>query len=278
MSTDKMFHCTQLSKEYNEHPIFDELSYISNCYKHISYASIGFIPSGYDVKSLLNIDTYIMSSIRGTIHSIQLLLKNGLINDAFAIARKYFDEILFDIYQSVKREDYNHNDIHHILYINQELQRWRESTIRIPKIDVQIKYLQSAITTKDLMALFDFSKKGKYHKIRQYLDDNTHMCSYLHLLKNDNQIFNSNRINYLNRIKQYLIDLFVFHLSAIFVLHGQYMMASDFRDCIDLGLIPPEGSEHWIAPWAQKVFDKYIAPNIALRTLVSKSCILNITL
>lgn len=38
-------------------------------------------------------------------------------------------------------------------------------------------------------------------------------------------------------------------------------MASDYRDCIEMGLIPPSGSEYWIAPFAQEAFNKYVNPN-----------------
>lgn len=35
-------------------------------------------------------------------------------------------------------------------------------------------------------------------------------------------------------------------------------MASDYTDALDCGMPPEKGSECWVAPFAQKIFDKYI--------------------
>ena len=46
------------------------------------------------------------TSIRGTFESIRLILKNGMINDAYALLRKYFDSAVINIYTNLYLEDH----------------------------------------------------------------------------------------------------------------------------------------------------------------------------
>ena len=54
-------------------------------------------------------------------------------------------------------------------------------------------------------------------------------------------------------------------------------MASDYMDHMDLGLIPPKGSENWIAPFAQNAFDKVIRPHRAIADFIISTCTLEIS-
>ena len=49
-----------------------------------------------------------------------------------------------------------------------------------------------------------------------------------------------------------------------------------FMDSIDCGINPPDGSQSWIAPYAQEAFDKYIAPRKDLSTFIIEHCCLDI--
>jgi len=80
------------SREYQEHPIFDELNVYFEFYKDLSFSIMGFVTIG--TKSLMNIDTCVFSSIQGTMESIRLLLEKGRINDACSLLRKYYDSAI----------------------------------------------------------------------------------------------------------------------------------------------------------------------------------------
>ena len=54
------------------------------------------------------------------------------------------------------------------------------------------------------------------------------------------------------------------------------MMASDLMDYMGMNMTPPEGSESWIAPYAQKAFDRYIKPDEKLAAFIKERCCLNI--
>ena len=49
-------------------------------------------------------------------------------------------------------------------------------------------------------------------------------------------------------------------------------MASDYMDHLEMGMIPPEGSENWIASFAQDAFDKIIKPHIKIANFIISTC------
>ena len=77
-----------------------------------------------------------------------------------------------------------------------------------------------------------------------------------------------NRERHLKNCEIYLNQLFLLHLSFIFHLNPQYLMSSDYMDYMEIGLIPPEGCETWIAPFAQEAFDKVIKPHKEIANII----------
>jgi len=54
-------------------------------------------------------------------------------------------------------------------------------------------------------------------------------------------------------------------------------MASDYMDYMEMGITPPEGSEYWIASFAQDAFDKIIKPHLAIANFIISTCPLKIS-
>ena len=97
----------KLSEAYKEHTCFKELEDMKEFYDNTSDRSYLVVPLG--TKSLLNFESYVFMSIYGTLDSIELLLMDGKINDAFVLVRKYYDDILADIYLQVLLNQYSVN-------------------------------------------------------------------------------------------------------------------------------------------------------------------------
>ena len=91
-----------LDKEYISHAIFSDLELYINFYNSLSNSIFRFINPG--TKNIINFETYLLSSIKGTIESIKLILAEGKINDAYALTRKYDDSVITHIYNSIFRE------------------------------------------------------------------------------------------------------------------------------------------------------------------------------
>ena len=89
---------------YENHPVFEKLTQYAAFYKDLSFSIMGFMSMG--TKSILNIDTYVYSSVQGTLESIYAILAQGRINDSYALLRKYYDVAIINIYSDLYLEDH----------------------------------------------------------------------------------------------------------------------------------------------------------------------------
>ena len=203
-----------------------------------------FIPNG--VETMLNYASYIFTSIECTLGSIKMLLKTGKINDAYVLIRKLF----------------------------KDANEWIKGKHRIPCLKKILQTIKDSPTTKDLYSFFEWDTYLK--KDRELLDDSVHSNRYSRMLINCNQLYIENREKYLDNASAILRHIFTVHLSFIFYLNPQYMMDSTYIDYLDEGATPPEGSENWIAVYAQEAFDKYIKNHTKLTTFIKRNCYLQI--
>ena len=253
------------TKEYIEHEIFNILNDFIGFYNSLAMNSFNFSTSG--VEAVLSIDSYIYSSIAGSLDSIKLILNEGRINDAFALTRKYSDTIIWDIYkaQKVQAEQSIQN------LIIKDIDDWTKKTIRIDGIDKMINEIKSNKSLLNLKRFIDFD--GHYKDIRKKCNDNSHFNSLYNLMLNDNMIFSSRRVPELSQLTICLKSLFTLHFAYICMITPAYISSSDYIDCIDCGMVPEEGSQYLVAPFAQKTFGKYIVPyNPKLAAYIKDDC------
>lgn len=259
----------KMSEVYLKHKVFDDLKYMKKFYESISMSCYSFKPAG--TLGIANYASYVYSAIEGTIDSITILLKNGRINDVYTLIRKLFDDILLEIYMDVILKDKINIDN----FFVQEVNEWIQGKHRIPKVDKILKCLKDSQRTKDLYPLFGWNTCLK--KNRELLDDSVHSNRFKLMLLNCNMVYIEDRVQYLKKCEEMLSQLFLIHLSFIFHLNSHYLMASDYLDCMEMGMIPPVGSENWIAQFAQDAFDKIIKPHMTIANFILSTCPLEIS-
>jgi hypothetical protein len=247
-----------LEKEYLEHPVFGQLKELLDFYESLSNTTMGFVSQG--TKAILNLDTYVFTSISGTLGSIHEILYNGRLNDSYALLRKYFDSTIINIYTNLYLNDnFSLNN-----FIVDHIDNWRSGKEKIPAYRVISKYIKDSSKLKPITDLLQ--KDKLYKEIRERCNDHTHYNFYYNLLLNDNQIRLDGRIESINCFQKDLLAIFIQHFSYLFYLNDHYMMSSDYVDYLDMGMIPEHDSQYWVAPFIQEVFDKYIKvyrPDIA---------------
>ncbi|MCM1502971.1 MAG: hypothetical protein NC115_09950 [Bacteroidales bacterium] len=258
-----------MPEKYLNHDVFSEIDFMINFYDSLSFSSLNFMPSGVDCN--INYASYVYSAIEGTLESIHMLLKNGRINDAYSLIRKLFDDILLEIYINVMLKDkfdfYNN-------IIVRDVVEWIKGRHRIPKTEKILKYIEKSKQTKDLYPLFGWETYLK--KIRELLDDSVHSNRFQLMLLNCNRVYMEEREQHLDNCKIVLKQLFLVHVTFLFHLNPQYLMASDYTDSLELGMIPQEDSQNWIAPFAQVAFNRVIKPHSRILDFILKTCSLKI--
>lgn len=236
---------------YTNHEIFELMSGCSNFYYLLSFSVFGFLTLG--VRASVNIDSYIFSSIQGTVDSTREILLKGRINDAYALLRKYHDLIIIDIYANL----YSKNNLNEDTFLNTRINNWFNGTEKFPEFRVMSQYIRNQ---KDLSALNDLLYADTTYKdLRERCNDNTHYNFYHNVVLNDKDIYNETRISALNNFAEDFENLFILHIGYLFYINDHYLMSSDYSDSMDLGLEPEEGSQYNVAPFIQNLFDDLIS-------------------
>lgn len=258
------------STEYQNHTVFALLDELITYYDWWSFSIMSFMSSG--TKSIINIDTYIYSSIHGTLQSIKLILQDGQINDAYALIRKFQDAIVMNVYTNLYLSD-NHSLDN---FIVKKVQGWLDGSDQLPNFRAMTNYIKDNRATKTLYDLIN--KDDRYERIRDRGNNNTHYNFYSNVILNVSNAYNKDRGKYLDTIKHDLEHLVLMHLAYIFSIAEHYMVSSDYMDHLECGMTPPENSQYWVANGVQEIFDKIIKksrPDIAKYVLETTSMQLN---
>lgn len=258
----------KMSEAYLNHKVFEDLEYMMQFYDSISMSCFSFIATG--THGITNYASYVYTAIKGTLDSIFVLLTKGRINDSYTLIRKLFDDILLEIYMDVTLKDKSSIDNFFVKEVNE----WIQGKHRIPKTEKILKCLEKSERTKDLYPLFGWNTYLK--KNRELLDDSVHSNRFQQMLLNCNDVYIENRERHLKNCEIILNQLFLLHLSFIFHLNPQYLMASDYMDCLEMGMTPPDGSQNWIASFAQDAFDVIIKPHKVIANYILSTCHLKI--
>lgn len=259
----------KMPDEYLSHQVFKNLEYMIGFYDSLSMNCFSFVVAG--THSIPNYNSYVYSAIEGTLESISSLLMNGRINDAYTLLRKLFDDVLLDIYLNVFLKD--NYDLEKN-FIVEEVDEWIKNRLRIPQTKEILKCLKKSPRTKDLYPLFGWDTYLKTN--RELLDDSVHSNRFHLMLLNCNKVYIEDRERHLKNCESVLNQLFLLHVSFIFHLNPQYLMASDYMDYMEMGQTPPDGSENWIATFAQEAFDKVIKPHKNISEYIKSTCYLEI--
>ena len=193
-------------KEYQSHKIFPLLDSLVEFYNCVYLLGPDFITDGV-LSGLLNIDKVVCGSLAGTLDSIKVVLKEGRVNDAYALVRKYYDGII-GLYIA---ENYSMQN-----FVVEKIQHWVKNKQKLPSSEKMIDKIRKYESLKELEKLFDFD--GLYYRIRRLTNGNTHYNKLYYLWLNNNMIHNPNRIKELNNLYACILHLFIFHFSYMYML------------------------------------------------------------
>jgi hypothetical protein len=237
-------------KEYLEHPVFEQLQKYSAFYDNLSLLISQFASKG--VSSVIQINTYVYSSMQGTLDSIREILSHGRINDAYALLRKYYDAAIINIYTNLYLDD--HFSIEN--FVVEKIDNWLKGKEQLPDIRGMNNYIRESEKVAPIYRLLH--KDKRYSELRDRCNDHTHYNFYHNVLLNNRQMFLDKEVAILNRFAKDLENIFILHMAYLFYLSDHYMMASDYIDCLDCGITPEPDSQYWVAPFVQEIFDTVI--------------------
>lgn len=238
--------------EYKMHKIFSELDRAIQFYDQLDFSVMSFATMG--TRSIINIDSFLYSSISGTLESIKAILEKGRVGDAFCLLRKYYDSCILNLYTNVYLENTRKDSS---IFVK-EILEWMEGKETLPHSDFRsmLPYLRSSGKSKEILDLI-FTDDA-YKQTRDRCNDHTHYNYFHTVLINDNKMRLESRIARLDDFLKDFENIFILHVSSLFYINDHYMMSSDYIDSLELGFQPQEGSQYWVAPYIQSLFTDYI--------------------
>jgi hypothetical protein len=244
--------------EFQNHAVFGELDRHIAFYRDLGHSIFPWVTMG--TKAICSIDSYVFSSIQGTLVSIRTILADGRINDAYALLRKYYDSVIINIYSNLYLQD--HFSIEN--FVVTQIDDWLKGKAQLPEYRVMSQYIRSSPKTAPITALV--FADDRYKRLRDRCNDHTHYNFYRNVLLNDNEIALPDRLRVLDQFSVDVHDVLILHVAYIFFINGHYMMSSDHLDYLECGMTPEPDSQYWVAPFVQDVFDQTVAkhrPEIA---------------
>lgn len=236
--------------KYINHIVFEDLNYYANFYESLSNSVMSFLTKG--TTAIANMDTYVYMSMKGTLESISLVLKNGNLNDAYALLRKYYDSVMINAYTNLY---INENAKRNVLYVT-KINDWLHGKRPLPRMSKMAKYLNDSPSLSKLNELINLDKR--YEGIRNRCNDNMHYNFFSLVLLNDGRVYLKERFQHLEQLRADIRDLFILNIAYILTINEHYMLSSDYLEHLECSISPPENSQYWVAPFIQEMVNKIL--------------------
>jgi len=244
-----------MAENYRNHKVFSELDNFIRFYKDLSILVFRF--AGVQAGTVFNIDTYVYSSMSGTLESIRAILYCGRINDSFTLLRKFWDLTVINNYTNLYiTENTNYENL-----TAQKIADWVKGKEKLPSFNKMSAYLINSPQAQELTKLIYDNKPfigSRFESIRSRCNNHTHYNYYQSLLDNDNEITRESRLETLSQFRNDVEEIIFHHLSYLFLLNEHYLASTDYTDSFDLGQTPAEGEQYIVAPFIQEIFSNLI--------------------
>ncbi|MEI7986758.1 MAG: hypothetical protein WCI55_14115 [Armatimonadota bacterium] len=221
-----------------------------------------------------NLDSSFFDSMEGTVESIKDVLLGGRFADAYSLLRRFMDTTRMQVYvMHCLRSSRLTDDFDALDTIDSDSEAFLELVERIAQNyyvenvekwltgDLSMKVLKpsqfGSATIDELNSILD---KTKYQLVLDRCNEHLHMNYYKNLRLNHTNIDNSTQLTLLSQFSRDFRHIYIWHLAHVFTLHPEYMASTDYVDALDCGEPPEEGSQNWVAPVVQEVFDLIITP------------------
>jgi hypothetical protein len=237
-------------KEYQTHAVFSELERYSAFYRDLAGSVLGFVSLG--TGAICNIDSHLFRSVEGTMTSIRTILRDGRINDAYSLLRKYYDSAIINVYTNLYLQD--HFSIEN--FVVEQIDNWLRGKKKLPEYRIMSQYIRTSSRVAPIAALV--STDDRYKRLRDRCNDHTHYNFYATVFLNDNRTGLPERRRALEEFSNDLRDVLILHVAYMFFANGHYMMADDYLDCLDCGMAPEPESQYRVAPFVQDIFDQTV--------------------
>lgn len=245
-------------KNYRNHPIFKELDVYEKFYEDLIYtiSSVGL--HGVDPHISFNGD--VLTNIKGTLHSLRLLLDAKLLNDGNALLRKFYEISNFHIYLLlyISHETKKSFDNGSAEIFVAKVKKWIESNARFGGFADQMEYIKTSSELSEAFGLLDYD--NRYSSIKKRANGHIHLNSWRNsFLNNCDQDF-VGREEVLEIFSADLADIIILHITLLFIFEPFYMCSENYLEFAEMNQPMPVELENKAMPFVDKFFIDAVLP------------------
>ena len=197
----------------------------------------------------------LITSLEFTAGSIISCCESGCLADANTLLRKYKDALFFYLYLVAYDSDCKIAEpSKRTRKMEKNIQRWLRNELG----DLGIGQILKEIGTSPQVT----EAVMKYH-LQTYLEnirDRLHNYVHGNGIAYYNRSVNSYKESVLEKhISNLLLDMRFVTVTFLFLLtmfNPAFIMSTDYVDCLDCSMTPPEDSQYWVAPFITEFFQK----------------------
>lgn len=227
--------------------------------------------------------TQLLQSAKMTLLSIMKCCDFGNVSDANTLIRKYRDDIFFYLYvlqvdnnrgilldetKKAEIQEYNKQADFIVKWFNNSLSNFGFNSNIVP-------YLKTNTDIKEIINKYKLEDIWK--RIFKNLNNFVHNNGVSYCAMNYRDYKYEDIENIFHDIV-FKIDYITTIFMMLFILiKPHYIMSSDYIDCLDFGIEPPEDSQYWVAPFIQEFIDKHIGKyNLEYKLFIKDKVCMNI--
>ena len=198
--------------------------------------------------------TELLDSAVSTLKTINFCLQECHIGDAYTLIRKYRDDIFLYLYFIECESEKDLFRLEPTLH-ERNIEKWFRNELDDLHISQITKYI---LTNKIIEKLVNkFNLKSNWDKISKDLNNYVHTNGQKYARQNY-QYKNKKCDDIKIEIYHILKFITVVAISIMILIKPQFISSTDYLDSLEVGIVPEEGSQYYIAPFVSDFIIKYI--------------------
>ena len=201
----------------------------------------------------------ILDSAARTMESIRCCCMNANFADAYTLLRKYRDDLFYYVYlfAVADRSDFTqYVELEQLSKNEKNVWDWVHNQQEDLYIGAVLECIGSHPSAKKAVQKFKLQKS--FDELAYKLNNYVHANGRLYYNEPYASLLSKQKIKELcNEFSDTAIFITIAFLFVIVLIHPIFIMSSDYTDCLEVGMKPPEGSEYWVAPFVSDFIKKH---------------------
>ena len=190
--------------------------------------------------------------------------ESGCIADAYSLTRKYRDDLFFYlyivVYDSCNKLDGKSQETDQM---EANIERWINNNLDDLHIGTVLQAIGQSSRVRN--AVQKYNLKSYFDTLNKRLNDYVHSNGLAFYNRNVNTYQGKTLQKQLQSLMTDMRSITITFLFLLTLCAPLSIMSTDYVDCLDCNMTPPDGSQYWVAPFVTAFFKRNI-------DLIDESC------